>query len=166
MNIYSNKYKLILNSMLVVIACSSNNVVLAEEADQISGHEAHHAQTAQTNAEWPGIYNGFIPCDDCNGIKTSLALNSNNTYILIRQYVGKSEREIVEKGKYTTGNSGDILVLTPRNTVETGIHYFRVGESSLIQLDNNGNAITGKKADRFVLRKNEIKEPKAASHAH
>lgn len=166
MRINSNKYKLILSSMLVIIAFSNHTKVLAEEVDQNTGHEAHHNQSAQTNVEWPGIYNGFVPCDDCNGIKTSLALNSNNTYILIRQYVGKSEREIVEKGKFSTGNSNDILVLTPRNTVETGIHYYRVGENSLIQLDNNGNAITGKKADRFVLRKNEIKEPKAASHAH
>lgn len=79
--------------------------------------------------------------------------------------MGKSEREIVEKGKFSTGSDNNILVLTPRNNIEAGVHYYSVGENSLTQLDNNGNAITGKKAEKYRLMKNDIKPPKGGGHA-
>ncbi len=155
--------KLLLGSLFIVGAFAVNNTAFAESTDTPSEHESHHEQT---NSEWPGVYNGFVPCEDCTGIKTSLALNSNNTYLLIRQYVGKSEREIVEKGKFTTGNNNTTLVLTPRNNLEATNHYYLVGDNSLTQLDNNGNAITGKKADKYVLRKNDLKPPKGGHAGH
>jgi len=156
------KNKLLIGTLLVFGSCTLTNLALAETTDTQTSHESHHEQT---NTEWPGLYNGFIPCEDCTGIKTSLALNSNNTYLLIRQYVGKSDREIVEKGKFSTGNNNNILVLTPRNNIESTVHYYSVSENSLTQLDNNGNPITGKKADKYILRKNDIKPPKGGGHA-
>ncbi len=138
---HNTKNNLLIGSLLILSSYGLNNVALAESSDVPAGHETHHEQT---NSEWPGLYNGFVPCEDCTGIKTSLALNNNNTYLLIRQYVGKSEREIVEKGKFTVNNN-TTLVLTPRNNLESTVHYYAVGQNSLTQLDDNGNAITGKK---------------------
>ncbi len=155
--------KLLLGSLFIFGVIAINNSALAESTDKPSEHESHHEQT---NSEWPGVYNGFVPCEDCTGIKTSLALNSNNTYLLIRQYVGKSEREIVEKGKFSTGNNNTTLVLTPRNNIEATNHYYLVGDNSLTQLDDNGNPISGKKADKYVLRKNDLKPPKGGHAGH
>ncbi len=155
--------KLLLGSIFIIGTLAVSNTAYAESTDPASVHESHHEQT---NSEWPGVYNGFLPCEDCTDIKTSLALNSNNTYLLIRQYVGKSEREIVEKGKFTTGINNTTLVLTPRNNLEATNHYYLVGDNSLTQLDNNGNAITGKKADKYVLRKNDLKPPKGGHAGH
>jgi uncharacterized lipoprotein NlpE involved in copper resistance len=131
--------------------------VFAETTD----NDAHHAQNS---LDWPGIYLGFLPCDDCKGIKTTLALNKNNSYLLITQYIGKSEREIVEKGKFTSGDNSNTVILTPRDN-STKRQYL-VAENQLIQLDDMGNRITGKLADRYILRRSDMAESKKPHSAH
>lgn len=124
--------------------------VFAETAETID-QSAHHAQNS---LDWPGIYYGFLPCDNCKGVKATLALNKNNSYILITQHVGKSEREFVEKGKFTWGDKNNTIVLTPRKSSTTQ-QYF-VGENMLIQLDSNGDRISGELANRYILRRNDV----------
>lgn len=148
MRIYRQKLKQILAFSLFIAVFSVYNPVCAETAET---NDAHHAQNSP---DWPGIYNGFTPCADCNGVKTSLALNKNNTYILITQYVGKSPREFVEKGKYTSGDKSDVIVLTPRNSTTT--KYYLVGEDTLTQLDDNGDRISGAEANRYTLRRTDV----------
>lgn len=144
--------------VLALIFCSAifsgYNPVFAETAET-----KHHAQHS---GEWPGVYNGFTPCADCNGVKTSLALNTNNTYILITQYIGKSLREFTEKGKFAT-NENNKIVLTSRDGSTT--RQYLVGENMLIQLDSNGNRIAGKNADGYILRRNDV-TAKAPKHLH
>lgn len=150
-----------LTLILFIATFSSNGNVFAETGDTDTAKAEHHAQTS---IDWPGVYQGFLPCDDCKGVKTTLALNKNNTYLLITQYVGKSEREIVEKGKFTVGDQNNTIALTPRNSTQTR-HYF-VGENTLTQLDSNGNHITGEHANRYVLRRNEISSKAQTSSHH
>lgn len=133
----------------------------AEEMTEVLSHDAHHNQN---NLEWPGIYKGFLPCEGCYGIKTSLALNTNNSYILITQYTGKSPRDFVEKGTFTWGDKNNVIVLTPRKGSSAQQYY--VGENKLILLDKNGNFFSGKNADRYVLRRNEMKEPTESHSSH
>ncbi|TAN69465.1 MAG: copper resistance protein NlpE [Methylobacter sp.] len=143
---------------LFIAIFSACNPVFAETAET-SDTDTHHAQNS---LDWPGIYHGFMPCDDCKGVKSTLALNQNSSYILITQYVGKSEREIVEKGKFSWGDKRDTIVLTPRNSSTTR-QYF-VGENMLIQLDDNGNRISGKLADRYILRRTDVTKASSSSH--
>jgi uncharacterized lipoprotein NlpE involved in copper resistance len=145
----------------VLIAISSGiNTVCSEPAETID-KDSHHAQN---NLDWPGVYFGFLPCDDCKGVKATLALNKNNSYILITQYVGKSDREIVEKGKFAPGNKSNTLVLTPRKSSTT--KQYLVGENQLIQLDDDGNRISGKLADRYILRRKDVTDPTSSHPAH
>ncbi|MDO9424354.1 MAG: copper resistance protein NlpE [Methylobacter sp.] len=150
MRTFRQQFKRILTFFLFGAIFSGYNPVFAETAET-KDKDTHHAPNS---LDWPGIYYGFTPCADCNGIKTTLALNKNNSYILITQYVGKSEREFVEKGKFTSDNKSNTIVLTPRNSSTTQ-QYF-VGENRLIQLDNNGNRISGKLAERYILRRTDI----------
>ena len=114
--------------------------------------------------DWPGVYQGFTPCADCFGVKTSLALNkTTSSYILITQFAGKSEREFVEKGKFTVDDNNNVITLTPRKG--TTAQQYLVGDGTLTQLDNNGKPFTGKNADRYVLRRNNVTDS-APSHAH
>jgi uncharacterized lipoprotein NlpE involved in copper resistance len=131
--------------------------VFAETTD----NDAHHAQNS---LDWPGIYLGFVPCDDCKGIKTTLALNNNNSYLLITQYVGKSEREFVEKGKFTSDDKDNTVVLTSKDNSVT--RNYLVAENQLIQLDNMGNRISGNLADRYILRRKDIKESTQPHSSH
>ena len=151
--------------VLVVTAIFSvaSSPVLAETADS---HDVDaHAHHAETNQDWPGIYNGFLPCADCTGIKTTLALNKNGSYVLITQYVGKSDREFVEKGKFAAGSDGNTLVLTPRDSAAEPRQY-AVAENQLVHLDTAGKRITGKLAERYILRRNDITSnpPSHSSH--
>lgn len=149
-----------LTVMVLLGSCAVAPYTLAETPES-DPHQAHHAQESM---DWPGVYYGFLPCADCKGIKTMLALNKNNTYLLISQYVGKSEREIVEKGRFAPGEKADTLVLTPRNGAEP--RHYSVGVDTLVQLDNNGNHIINAVSDRYTLRKNEMAQqaPQSSSH--
>jgi copper homeostasis protein (lipoprotein) len=146
----------LINLAIFIVMSLCYRPVFAETTET----KAHHSQNS---LDWPGIYYGFLPCDDCKGIKAKLALNKNNTYIFITQYIGKSEREFVEKGKYTEGNESNTLVLTPRNS--SASKYYLVDENKLIQLDDDGNRITGKLADRYILRRNDVTSESQMPHS-
>jgi uncharacterized lipoprotein NlpE involved in copper resistance len=161
MTTFKRHLKQSLTALIFIASFLAYSPVFAETTDADS-HSSHHTQTTQTNL-WSGVYHGFLPCDDCKGIKTTLALNKNNTYLLITQYVGKSEREIVEKGKLAWGEN-DTIILTPRNSTETR-QYF-ISDNQLIQLDSKGNRIINDNTDRYILRRNEMKETKSSSSHH
>ncbi len=148
-----------LTLFLFIATFSGYSTVFAEATETVKA-DTHAIQ----HNIWSGVYHGFIPCDDCKGIKMTLALNKNNSYLLISQYVGKSEKEIVEKGKFTEGNESNTIVLTPRNSSQT--RHYLVGESTLTQLDSNGNRITGKSAERYILRRQEISETQSQPSHH
>ncbi|MGR8929243.1 MAG: copper resistance protein NlpE [Gammaproteobacteria bacterium] len=135
--------------------------VLAEETDT----KSHDGHPAQHSLDWPGIYLGFLPCDDCIGTKMTLALNKRGTYVLITQYVGKSPREYVEKGTFSPGDKENTLVLTPRKSGTA--HQYLVGKDMLIRLDDNGNRVSGEQADRYILRRNDVTDSDSStSHGH
>jgi uncharacterized lipoprotein NlpE involved in copper resistance len=154
------EFKHILTFFLFIAIFQGCNPVFAETAEA-TDKDLHHAQNS---LDWPGIYRGFVPCDDCKGIKSTLALNKNNSYLLITQYVGKSEREIVEKGKFISGDKSNTIILTPRDN--SAPRQYLVGENMLIQLDNTGNRVTGKLADRYILRRSDIKESTQPHSSH
>jgi uncharacterized lipoprotein NlpE involved in copper resistance len=153
-------FKQILVFLLFTVISSSYNPATAETAEA-TNHDYHHAANS---LDWPGVYYGFTPCDDCKGVKTSLALNSNNSYILMTQFVGKSEREFVEKGKFAWSDESNMIFLTPRNSTITKKYF--VGENMLVQLDENGNRISGKLADRYILRRTDLTKPKSSHSPH
>jgi uncharacterized lipoprotein NlpE involved in copper resistance len=148
------KIKAILGFSLLLGAVSTINPAFAETP--AAEHADTHNHAAEENFEWPGIYTGFIPCADCIGVKTTLALNKNGSYILMTQFVGKSEREFVEKGKFAFNKTSNTIVLTPRNSTTANSQQYLIGENSLIQLDNSGNKVTGKLAERYILRNSDI----------
>lgn len=162
MRIFKQPLKQSLTLLLFIATIGSNSNVFAETTETGDTDAVKTEHHAQNSIDWPGVYQGFVPCDNCKGIKTSLALNKNNSYILITQYVGKSEREIVEKGKFTADNQNNTIILTPRNSTQTR-QYF-VGENTLTQLDSNGNHITGESPERYILRKTEMSNKTQTTH--
>ncbi len=147
--------------MLLSASIVAFNPVLAETNSEKNA-EANHAHVQR---DWPGIYHGFLPCDDCVGIKTTLALNKNSSYVLITQYAGKSPRDFVEKGKYAWDEKTSTIVLTPRKDKDVKIRRYAVAEDMLIQLDDNGNRYTGKLADKYILRRNDVTAEPPEQHA-
>ncbi len=154
-----NVLRTVITGCFLTFTLATQSVVFAQESSD--SHDAHHSQQ---KLDWPGIYNGFTPCSDCKGVKTTLALNANNSYILITQYIGKSPRDITEKGKFVFTNQNTII-LTPRDSEMTR-HYY-VDENKLVELDKNGVHYSGKDADRYILRRNDVVNPPSeGGHGH
>lgn len=157
MKAFKLHFKKTLTFLMFIAIFSEHSPVFAEAT------QTNDIQPTQNTQDWPGVYYGFLPCDDCKGVKTTLALNKNGSYLLITQYVGKSEREFVEKGKFTPGDKSNVLVLTARDN-STARQYV-VDENMLIELDNKGNRIAGKLADRYILRRTDIAKSAPPSHS-
>lgn len=120
-----------------------------QEADH-AAHEGH----IDKSLEFRGVFYGYLPCDDCDGVKTTLSLKQNNNYLLVTQPARESSREFYEKGKYSWDDEKHIVVLTPKKG-GTNIHrYYIENEGVLIQLNEDGTRITDE-ADRYALRRSD-----------
>lgn len=161
MLILSGRFKRALPFLLLSVSLVAFNPVFAETNSE-KNDESHHGHEQR---DWPGVYHGFLPCADCVGIKTTLALNKNNSYVLITQYAGKSPRDFVEKGKYAWDEKTSTIVLTPRKYKDATIRRYAVAEDMLIQLDDNGNRYTGKLADKYILRRNDVTAEPPEQHS-
>jgi len=157
MPIFKQITKHFLAIFLIAFVYLGCNPVFAETA---SNRDAQHAQK---NLNMSGLYLGFYPCSDCKGIRTTLALNENNTYVYISLYVGKSDREIIEKGKFTLGENGNTLVLTPKKGSTTTQQYL-IENDILIKLDEDGNRITKDGADGYILKRKDVVNTSGSGH--
>jgi copper homeostasis protein (lipoprotein) len=100
--------------------------------------------------DWNGTYQGIVPCASCEGIKTTLVLNQDFSYVLSTQYLGKSEEIFEVKGTFKWNEAGNTITL---DGIKDTPNQFFVGENTLIQLDMSGNRITGDLADKYMLSK-------------
>jgi uncharacterized lipoprotein NlpE involved in copper resistance len=108
------------------------------------------SDTSENSLDWAGTYQGMIPCADCEGIEVSLTLNEDMSYMMTSQYVGKSEEIIEQTGTFMWNTEGNTVVLSD---IENAPNQYLVGENILIQLDLDGNRITGDLSDNYILNK-------------
>jgi heat shock protein HslJ len=112
---------------------------------------------AKNSLDYIGVYEGILPCADCEGIETILQLENDESYILNTIYLvktkhinktKKSNNEV--RGVYTWNDAGNTIVLSG---IENAPNQFFVGENYLTQLDMDGNKIEGDLAEKYVLQK-------------
>lgn len=108
------------------------------------------ADNSLTSVHWAGSYSGIVPCADCEGIATTVVLHPDMSYSMRMQYLGKSETLFNQEGTFTWNPEGSIITL---QGIKEGPKYYKVGENQLIQLDQQGQPITGANAALYVLAK-------------
>lgn len=138
---------------LAITGCKTQNkstTVIPDQPDKIA-----IGDNSANSLDWPGVYNGTLPCADCEGLITSVTLNKDLTYKRITVYKGKDGKRFEENGNFSWIKSGSTIMLE-RNTNLPG--YYLVGENQLIQLDMEGNRITGDLAENYMLTKNAQQE--------
>lgn len=97
-----------------------------------------------------GSYEGTLPCADCEGIRTTLKLNSDDTYELTREYLGKKEvLKDTYKGKFSW-TIGGIITL---DGIKDMSALYKVEKDKVLYLDIEGNIITGELAENYILKK-------------
>ena len=106
--------------------------------------------TSRNSLTWQGTYIGVVPCADCAGIETAIILDEDLTYRMRTRYLGKSDRVFERRGSFTWEENGNVIRL---RGIADGPDRYHVGENRLIQLDRQGNRITGALAENYVLRK-------------
>ena len=79
--------------VLLLSACGPTSVPQQEQGTPAPDTTA--TPPAPPVTDWPGYYNGILPCADCPGIETSLWLRSDSTYVLQRHY---QERDTIPWG--------------------------------------------------------------------
>ncbi len=108
------------------------------------------AHTSANSLDWAGVYQGIIPCADCEGIDTTLRLASDRTYQLSMTYLGKSTTPFSSAGSFEWRQDGRAIMLS---TSDGTPRFYRVEENRLRQLDTQGEPIESVLAEKYVLRK-------------
>ena len=67
------------------------------------------------NKNFYGTYEGTLPCADCSGIRTTLKINSDTTYELRSEYLGRKDGVFEESGIYNIvgENIIELVLLLP-----------------------------------------------------
>jgi len=153
------KYKLLILvlSVCLVYGCkqASEQTVQTDESEvqqaaQTPKIHKPDMHSSATSLDWHGTYKGVVPCADCEGIATTLTLNMDYSYTLISKYLGKSEDLFEETGSFDWNDLGSVVILSSNQGKSK---QFFVGENYVIQLDENGEFISGVLAEQYYLRK-------------
>lgn len=79
-----------------------------------------------------GVYEGTIPCADCEGIKTELDIKADDTYELDSEYLGKANGKFEEKGKVVWDETKTFATLESNDPLTKSVYYFSNGEAHLV----------------------------------
>ena len=109
-----------------------------------------HFEAIDKNLDFHGVFYGYLPCNDCNGIKSTLSLKQKNNYLLVTQPAKESSREIYEKVKYEWNEDTHTVVLTAKNT--SSVRQYQIkDEGTLILLNSDGSPMSKAKSDDYTL---------------
>ena len=149
-----NKFGAIMSILAISLAsCTNQNKTQKDTLqDSIKADNMKiDSHNSQNSLDWIGIYEGTLPCDDCEGIKTVIELKEDNTYNALYTYLGKSENEneFNEIGTLTWNTTGSNITLKS----ESDTTQYKVGENKLILLNAEGRVNKSDMADRYILKK-------------
>ena len=127
-----------------ISACQTKKAATNENADP--------AHNSRNSVDWIGTYQGTLPCADCPGIRYTITLKDDDSYLLKTRYLEKGDSVFTESGTFSWDKAGGKITLADRG------EKFQVGENRLFHLDTEGKRITGDLAEHYVLTKvtNEI----------
>jgi len=105
--------------------------------------------TARNALDWPGSYDGTLPCADCPGIKTRLTLLKGDRYERQTQYLDREPQPEIVTGTFSWESDGSTIRLDAAGDSQ---RYF-VGENQVTMLYRDGTRPTGPLASHYVLRR-------------
>ena len=132
----------------------SGNKSIAQDVNnsQKSEKSALNVDNSKNSLDWAGTYSGLLPCADCEGIQTFITLTKDLTYQIRTKFMGRKDAPVEKSGLFSWNKEGSKIELLGYKAGTMPVYYL-VGENKLIQLDMQGNRITGKLADNYILKK-------------
>ena len=147
-----SKFGLLIGMLAITLVSCTNQSKKQNEVPQDSTAVGIiDSHTSAMSLDWAGVYEGLLPCADCEGIETTVELRDNYTYQAHYKYLGTSEKsiEFSQEGTFTWDDLGSVITMESEN--ETS--QYKVGENQIILLDAEGKVNTGELADLYVLKK-------------
>lgn len=132
---------------LTLAGCSKQNEMPVPKGTAPVTASAPTETPASAPTTWTGTYQGELPCADCDGIKTELQLNADNTYILKETYEGHDKKPFITKGKTTV--DGNIVTIHDKSEN----HQYLIENNQATALDMEGKKIEGEMASLYILKK-------------
>lgn len=143
---------LILTAILIQLAsCNSKKQEMVDTEDVTDSTEI---QTREEKTDTMLVFEGLLPCADCEGIETILKIDQiNNKFELSSTYKGKSpEKEFKEKGNINTERGlesdpdGTIYILNWDKPEKEQVYYgyYSKNPEKLYMLDRNRKVIKSK----------------------
>jgi uncharacterized lipoprotein NlpE involved in copper resistance len=108
---------------------------------------------SQNSLDWEGIYFGIIPAASAEGIRVKFEIKYDETFKLSYQYIGKSSTVFETTGTFKWSKDGGTIILDN----EVLPRFYKVGENCIWQLDMQGKDIEGELADKYILRKRQLR---------
>ncbi|MDR0568219.1 MAG: copper resistance protein NlpE [Spirochaetaceae bacterium] len=128
-------------------SCGSGGKTKEPEPEEQAVDVVHNTRNS---VDWAGVYNGVTPAADGPGIDVTIELYNDETFALTYVYVDREGDPFTLSGTFSWDDTGNRIAL---NTEESLPTQYIVGENTLIQLDMEGNVITGDLADMYILKK-------------
>lgn len=102
-----------------------------------------------TVTEIYGTYEGVVPAPNTAGITMHLTINSDETFVLTREYQDNKQGSFKDQGRYTIIND-NVIELTDKKGIKT---YYRIDNESVILSDPEGKVADADYASQYQLRK-------------
>ncbi|HTE25940.1 copper resistance protein NlpE [Flavitalea sp.] len=144
------KIVVIVSLALIMTACGDS----AEKENNATVIPVPDTPAAQPSVQYQRIitaaYAGMIPCEDCDAVETTVTLFADTTFELRIAYIGKNPKDTAGLNKTI---SGKFMMHSDTVHLEGAESRYLKSDTALFQLDKTGRIMTGKKAEKYVLKK-------------
>ena len=150
------KYFLLLLLIIVMPGCKPDKTT--DKSADSSGNENDEVyvtpdgHNSRNSLDWAGVYQGTLPCDQFEGIQSSITLLSMGKFARSIQYHGDNIQSQSDQGNIEWNEAGSNITLISESGARQS---YQVGENVLYHLDENGNRMEGDLAEKYLLIKNK-----------
>ena len=145
-----NKSVLSVSLLLALAGCSCSNQAEKQDENQteddLTKVERHFEEF-----HIEGIYDGTFPAADCDGIRTQLVLNHDNTYTLRSEYLGHKGATLQTHGTYHI--LGDMVIELHADSSKVNTYYKILNNHQLMLSDADGTLNHGALTQYYILTK-------------
>ncbi len=118
------------------------------------GDHTKHTKPVNEHQKFRGVFYGYLPCSDCDGIKITLSLKNKNNYLTVTQPARSPSREYFDKGKYIWDDKSRTVTLISRK--DSDMQKYRIkDEGTLVQLTTEQGAPININSEKYTLRRGD-----------
>ena len=146
-----NRFNLLLVATAIITSMSGCTGSQKRTTQQEKESATMATTTVNTkNKNFYGTYEGTLTCADCSGIRTTLKINSDTTYELRSEYLGRKDGVFEESGIYNIVGENIIELVTPSSGEKT---FYKILDGSVALSDSLGTLNGSELAEHYILKR-------------